>query len=933
MKYLAAAITVSALLWASVSLPAQSAPPQDPQQKTTFKSSVELVPVDVSVVDRDGRPVEGLTAADFTLTVDGKPRRIASAEFLGVSREIAADPAPVTHSSNAGAGNGRLIMLLVDLGSMGVARGKYVMDSAARFVGKLNRADRVALQTIPGAGPRVEFTSNHRLVIATLAKLVGQANEEHGALRVGIDEAVRLDRGDPLLMQELIERECAVALEPLENARCRNDILRDARTVYQQARARTRDTLISLRSIMDRLAGVPGPKTVIMVSEGILLDRDYGDVGWMGSLAARAQVSFSVLQLDSPVFDASSSRVSQSRIRDTEVAQEGLSYLTGLARGTVLRVGNAAEAAFNRLALELSGYYLLSFEPEPGDRDGQSHKIKVTLPGRANVALRGRTEFAVSPAAALTAEAILTETLQSPLLATDIGLEVTTYTFRDPATPKLRVVLVTDIDRSTNEFDQLSIGYVAADAKGIVVASRVESEITGAVNVATRKQSHVSAMTIDDAGNYIVKVAVTDGAGRRGSVQHSFRAQLTPAGQIRMTDLLIAEGDHAPEGGVVPAVAANFTGSLLQAYVELFSEAPQQLETASVVMEVAKREDGPTLDATAAALKEPGAPGPGGERRTAEAAVPIALLPAGDYVARAVVSVAGRKVGQVTRSFRIVRAAASAAPSAGLERAPGTAPPIAFNSRMEAFERGSVLTTPVVGFFLDRMNVGNRVAGAPAPAMSAARAGNFEAALESLKTARPDELAPVFLTGLALYSKGDLEGAAARFRESLRIDSEFFPAAFYLGACYAAGGRDREAAGAWQTSLITESSAPFVYTLLADALVRLKDYAPALDILNDAATLFPGNDDVQMRLGSTLAAAGRPGDALKVLDAYLEKNPADHERLFVALRVIYEVSLRGASIGTPAEDRQRFSRYAAAYAAASGPQQETVDRWKRLIDR
>lgn len=931
MKYLAAAITVSALLSASVSLPAQSAPPQDPQQKTTFKSSVDLVPVDVSVVDRDGRPVEGLTAADFTLTVDGKPRRIASAEFIGVSREIAPDPAPATHSSNAGAGNGRLIMLLVDLGSMGVSRGKCVMDSAARFVGQLNRSDRVALQTIPGAGPRVEFTSNHQLIIATLAKLVGQATEEHGALRVGINEAARLDRGDPLLMQELIERECAIALGPLENARCRNDILADARAVYQQARARTRDTLISLRSIMDRLAGVPGPKTVIMVSEGILLDRDYGDVGWMGSLAARAQVSFSVLQLDSPLFDASSSRVSQSRIRDTQLAQEGLSYLTGLARGTVLRVGNAAEAAFNRLALELSGYYLLSFEPEPGDRDGQSHKIKVTLPGRANVALRARTEFAVSPVAARTAEAVLTETLQSPLLATDMGLEVTTYTFRDPGTQKLRVVLVTDIDRSTNEFDKLSIGYFAADAKGIVVASRVEPDITGAVNPATRKQSHVSAMTLDDAGNYIVKVAVTDGAGRRGSVQHSFRAQLTPAGQIRMTDLLIAEGDHAPEGGVMPAVAANFTGSMLQAYVELFSEAPQQLETASVVMEVAEREDGPTLDATAAALKEPGTPG--GERRTAEAAVPIALLPSGDYVARAVVSVAGRKVGRVSRPFRIVRAAASAVPSAGLERAPGTAPPIAFSSRMEAFERGSVLTTPVVGFFLDRMNVGNRVAGAPAPAMSAARAGNFEAALESLKTAKPDELAPVFLTGLALYSKGDLEGAAAKFRESLRIDSEFFPAAFYLGACYAAGGRDREAVGAWQTSLITESSAPFVYTLLADAMVRLKDYAPALDILNEAATLFPGNDDVQMRLGSTLAAAGRPADALKVLDAYLEKNPADHERLFVAMRVIYEVRSRGASIGTAAEDRQRFNRYAAAYAAASGPQQETVDRWKKLIDR
>jgi tetratricopeptide (TPR) repeat protein len=415
-------------------------------------------------------------------------------------------------------------------------------------------------------------------------------------------------------------------------------------------------------------------------------------------------------------------------------------------------------------------------------------------------------------------------------------------------------------------------------------------------------------------------------------VQHSFRAQLTSAGQVRVTDLLIADGTAAPEGGVVPAVSGSFAGHMLQGYVELYSQVPEQLQNVSVVLEVAEREDGRALDGAAADISAPAAGG--AERRTAEAAVPIALLPQGEYVARAVINVSGKKVGQVTRPFRIVRPAMSvAAPVAGAGRAPGAAPPIAFTSRTDSFERGSVVTPPVVGFFLDRMNVGNRVTGAPEPALAAIRAGNFDAALEALKPAKQDQLAPVFLTGLVLYSKGDLEGAAARFRESLRLDSEFFPAAFYLGACYAAGGRDRDAVGAWQTSLITESSAPFVYTLLADAMVRLKEYPQALDILNEASTLFPGNDDVEMRLGTTLAAAGRPAEALTALDAYLAKHPADHERLLVAMRVIYEVRSRGGSIGTAAEDRARFNRYAAAYAGASGPQQATVDTWKKLIDR
>jgi len=45
---------------------------QDPQQpRTTFKSTVDLVPVDVSVIDKNGRPVADLAPDDFTLAVDG----------------------------------------------------------------------------------------------------------------------------------------------------------------------------------------------------------------------------------------------------------------------------------------------------------------------------------------------------------------------------------------------------------------------------------------------------------------------------------------------------------------------------------------------------------------------------------------------------------------------------------------------------------------------------------------------------------------------------------------------------------------------------------------------------------------------------------------------------------------------------------------------
>jgi hypothetical protein len=43
---------------------------QPPAQR--FKSSVDVVPVDVSAVDGSGRPIRDLTAADFDVRVDGR---------------------------------------------------------------------------------------------------------------------------------------------------------------------------------------------------------------------------------------------------------------------------------------------------------------------------------------------------------------------------------------------------------------------------------------------------------------------------------------------------------------------------------------------------------------------------------------------------------------------------------------------------------------------------------------------------------------------------------------------------------------------------------------------------------------------------------------------------------------------------------------------
>lgn len=99
-----------------VSVLAGQQPPSPP--RPTFRTSVDAVQLDVSVLDKERRPVRGLTAADFTVLEDGKPREIVafSAIELPPMPTVAlsgADTVPPDVSSNDGP-QGRLVVILID---------------------------------------------------------------------------------------------------------------------------------------------------------------------------------------------------------------------------------------------------------------------------------------------------------------------------------------------------------------------------------------------------------------------------------------------------------------------------------------------------------------------------------------------------------------------------------------------------------------------------------------------------------------------------------------------------------------------------------------------------------------------------------------------------------------------------------------------------
>src|SRR6185436_11378269 len=90
-----------------------------PIQGPTFRTGVDLVAVDVSVVDRNGRPVDDLLAPDFVVKIDGAARRVVSADLVKVDVETerkrqVADKTQNFYTSNLTPPKGRRIVLAID---------------------------------------------------------------------------------------------------------------------------------------------------------------------------------------------------------------------------------------------------------------------------------------------------------------------------------------------------------------------------------------------------------------------------------------------------------------------------------------------------------------------------------------------------------------------------------------------------------------------------------------------------------------------------------------------------------------------------------------------------------------------------------------------------------------------------------------------------
>ncbi len=325
--------------------------------------------MDVTVVDDRGQPIRDLTPADFTVRIDGNVRRVVSAEWLSLvtAAKAAAPPPPEGYTSNENATGGRLIVIAVDEPNIRFGAARGVAAAANAFIDRLSPSDRIAAVGLAMNSPATPFTADRDRVKKTIARMNGQ-RQQIAAMRqynIALSEAMQIANGDMLTFDTVATRECRNETSQGAQQACRNFVQSEALEIARDAQHNSNETTRALRDLLVGLAAIDAPKTLILMSEGFVIDGSSAEVIELGTLAARARTSLYTLLLDEELYSAVEARISIAPMADRLQRSEGMETLAGASRGTLFRITGTGATVFQRIESELSGYYLLGIEPDP----------------------------------------------------------------------------------------------------------------------------------------------------------------------------------------------------------------------------------------------------------------------------------------------------------------------------------------------------------------------------------------------------------------------------------------------------------------------------------------------------------------------------------------------------------------------------------------
>jgi VWFA-related protein len=378
-----------------------------------FRSTTELVEVDAIVQDRDGRFVSGLSADDFEIEEDGKPQRIQLFYLVtGPSASVARAKVPEGLLRGPDQTARRIFTLVFDQDHLAFDAFKRVQDAALAFLQEEFRPGDVGGVVLDGVMARNRLTTLREELVEIVrgARPNAEVRERAEVFRdwprlESEFEALRIDAGDQRVLAEAVMRNCLE--RPDECARpgvpesVENTLQWNARRYLDLARAAATRLVQTLSAVVTGLGRLEGRKTVVLLTEGFLVEEIRGMLSQIAARAARFGVT--IYAIDARGLARASTGLSEASEPGVRLApsafdtqEDGPHILAVETGGFVVRNTNDFQGALARIAEDTSTYYVLGYSPEQTVLDGRFRKIDVRVKWRG-MQVRARKGYLATP--------------------------------------------------------------------------------------------------------------------------------------------------------------------------------------------------------------------------------------------------------------------------------------------------------------------------------------------------------------------------------------------------------------------------------------------------------------------------------------------------------------------------------------------------------
>lgn len=559
----------------------------------------------------NGQPVADLKPEDVSIRVDGRAREVKNLELVtagpsggapapAAAAAPAASTLPPPFSTNAATAaaaapqGGREFLILLDEEGVGPGQEEPVRKAVAKIMSEATEGDRFAYMGLRVGGKRIAPSTNRAAVTEELSKFVG------GGLTTEtvVDITCRTKRIMGTLLNAMAEAPAGRTLVLITSGLVANPV------AIQPIRSRTNsgqdiDTTI--------------PETCQIRTT---------DLEDFGTAAALSPANMFVVHYPQAM----------AAMAHQQNGQTGIENLTGVSKAEFVRLTAGAEPSLSRITRETTSYYIATLDEAPAgsmrriDADVKRDGVRVSArpaAGRGSRVMASESSKGKTPK-----DMIVTSTS-----FTDVQLRAASF-ISQQGTNDMKVVTL---------FEPVVPG-TKLTAASVAVISEQDPTKASQLNLKPEElqRTPIAASLLIKPGRYRVRVAATTAEGG-GTVDSTVVGELPAAGPLKMSSMLLGISGSS---GFAPRLQFTPEDKMVVGVLEVYGVSANANLTS--VFEVLESESSLPMASGAGNIDK----GPTDDSRRIYGGFGIEPLQPGDYLLRVKLSVDGKEVGTVTRTFR-----------------------------------------------------------------------------------------------------------------------------------------------------------------------------------------------------------------------------------------------------------------------------------------